>query len=691
NFDLSAVGAQYASQLTSVTVHWTSASELPTVTGDPCFPYSGRILYVPDGTKSIYQAADYWKNFNIVEIKEPKGLVFIGNSLTANPYNYIIWPMGPTDSKYFAYDARGMAASVTGNDFVSQVIHGFFGKTRAQIDSEAGSIEARQDFYAIASPKLNEISSDNRIEKHLDYLNTNEQTGIANMDKMFTQQNININGDLHEADATIWPKYAIVQFGENIAGPNATEINAAYRNVYKYFIDHTCVQHIYQVFAYNNTVGAAIQTAVSDMQSYAASKGKTLEYVDVSTVVGVGYFQNKDFILKDDGTEFKLDDAIFDFSAVRGHPSDIGHNAIAQEVLKAIYAEDPMKREQALARIGQPNTIYYPDNGVTANVSTTYEVGGNGKWMKNGVVNLRCKVTDSEYAELWTGGLRFTDMSGNAITGTGYPYGYVDEDGIRHFYFKDYTTDMNVYMDYNPVALIETSGNSTTIGHFKKSHSVSVTRNTKAGVWNTICLPFKPTAAQLKQMFGDGVEIQAFTEVRKGTSGIDLVFAAIIDLNNFQAGVPYIVKPTSEALKTGVTLENVTFTAATAGSVTHSYDGDNYTFKGIYDPFAVTGENQKESNILFLSEGGLSYPKNNGDIKPFRCYFQISGQTVNLSRTNVVFGGETNAISSMPMSQEKQEMNMDRIFTIDGRFVGHSLKGLKKGLYIQNGKKIVID
>jgi len=40
----------------------------------------GKTLYVPRGTKSAYENADFWKHFTIVEIDVPTGIVSIDNS-----------------------------------------------------------------------------------------------------------------------------------------------------------------------------------------------------------------------------------------------------------------------------------------------------------------------------------------------------------------------------------------------------------------------------------------------------------------------------------------------------------------------------------------------------------------------------------------------------------------------------------
>ena len=60
------------SALADVTVHWTDAAQLPTLDVDVFKNIAaGAKLHVPTGTTAIYEAAEQWKDFTIVEESDP--------------------------------------------------------------------------------------------------------------------------------------------------------------------------------------------------------------------------------------------------------------------------------------------------------------------------------------------------------------------------------------------------------------------------------------------------------------------------------------------------------------------------------------------------------------------------------------------------------------------------------------------
>ena len=201
---------------------------------------------------------------------------------------------------------------------------------------------------------------------------------------------------------------------------------------------------------------------------------------------------------------------------------------------------------------------------------------------------------------------------------------------------------------------------------------LNLTRSFNTGGWNTICLPFVPTAAQATEMFGNGYKLAAFT----GAKGTTMKFSTIT-IDKFEAGKPYLVKPT-QSEKNKFTFFDVNITVRKATPVTF---GD-YTFVGVF-----TTKSFKDSEwptTRFVGAGNkLMTPKSTGALNALRAYFQIAD--ANAAPVLSIDGedGEATGIRSIENGQ----------LTIDNEY--YDLSGRRvvkptKGVYIMNGKKVIL-
>ena len=201
---------------------------------------------------------------------------------------------------------------------------------------------------------------------------------------------------------------------------------------------------------------------------------------------------------------------------------------------------------------------------------------------------------------------------------------------------------------------------------------LNLTRSFNTGGWNTICLPFVPTAAQATEMFGDGYKLAAFT----GAEGTTMKFSTIT-IDNFEAGKPYLVKPT-QSKKNEFTFFDVNITVRKATPVKI---GD-YTFVGVF-----TTKSFKDSEwptTRFVGAGNkLMTPNSTGKLNALRAYFRIAD--ANAAPVLSIDGedGEATGIRSIENGQ----------LTIDNEY--YDLSGRRvvkptKGVYIINGKKVIL-
>ena len=71
-------------------------------------------------------------------------------------------------------------------------------------------------------------------------------------------------------------------------------------------------------------------------------------------------------------------------------------------------------------------------------------------------------------------------------------------------------------------------------------------------------------------------------------------------------------------------------------------------------------------------------------MKGFRAYFNVPSNT-SAAALNINIDGETTGINNI----ETETTVNGKVYNLNGQYVGNSLNGLKKGIYVVNGKKVI--
>lgn len=198
--------------------------------------------------------------------------------------------------------------------------------------------------------------------------------------------------------------------------------------------------------------------------------------------------------------------------------------------------------------------------------------------------------------------------------------------------------------------------------------------------WNTLCVPFNLTPEQTTKAFGADVELRTLTHAE----GTTLTFGKATEI---EAGKPYLIRvkevPTDYVYKfTGVKV------IASGDNWTIQNVG-NVNFIGLYAPRDVTElEMLIDGGVaLFLGDNNKFFRAQSGTkMGGFRAFFLVSKDT-NPTNVKAVIDGVANGIEDLVIDGVKAN---GRVYNLNGQYVGKSLNGLQPGLYIQNGKKIVI-
>ena len=239
-------------------------------------------------------------------------------------------------------------------------------------------------------------------------------------------------------------------------------------------------------------------------------------------------------------------------------------------------------------------------------------------------------------------------------------------------------TDPWVTLDENSTTLPEASDGET---------EIKVKRTLKANQWNTICFPFAMTAAQVYEAFGEDVQVAEFIEyeITDDLTSINVIFDEVyrFDRYGLMANIPYIIKPTSNISEFMVTSvlepdEESAFTEYAVGK------GSNKVVYGTYRGTLKAG-GKVPANCLFLNGGKFWYSTGQSNIKAFRGYFEFVDGLASLetaaSKIKMVFRNETTGIKDVIVKTANDDM-----YDLQGRRIVNP----DKGIYIKNGKKVVI-
>lgn len=199
---------------------------------------------------------------------------------------------------------------------------------------------------------------------------------------------------------------------------------------------------------------------------------------------------------------------------------------------------------------------------------------------------------------------------------------------------------------------------------------VTVERTLKAGVWNTIVLPFDVPAAQIATVFGDGTEIGYFTGYTvDANNNVNVNFES---RDAILAHTPYIIKV--PAALTEISVSNTSITTASNNlTINKGTSKKPKAFIGSYIPTDI------EENCLFLSDNNFMFSQGKSKIRGFRAFFNFVDAEAAAARMRISFD-ETTGIKSVKAGDED-----DKIFNLSGQRVAEP----GRGLYIKNGKTII--
>ena len=219
----------------------------------------------------------------------------------------------------------------------------------------------------------------------------------------------------------------------------------------------------------------------------------------------------------------------------------------------------------------------------------------------------------------------------------------------------------------NNLTLNEESSDAIVAGTYD---NLTLKRKFTAG-WNTVCLPF--TISNIEAFFGEDAKAYNFTSYTNGELGFTSV-------NSLAASYPYVVYVPA-AITEDIELTDITIASlATEGWYTSF---NSAYFRGTYVRIAAGGwtKNAGDDKLYGVTAAGkIAKIGDAATSKGFRGYFDLpAGATARLS-----FFDETTGITTV---MDAKELNNDsKVYNLNGQRVENA----HKGLYIVNGRKVVV-
>lgn len=215
--------------------------------------------------------------------------------------------------------------------------------------------------------------------------------------------------------------------------------------------------------------------------------------------------------------------------------------------------------------------------------------------------------------------------------------------------------------------------------------------------WNSIILPVDMTAAQVKEAFGEGVQMAKFDRLEDNWIKFSTVDVAGEDVV-LHKNTPYIIYPTKEPLG------NYSYTI---DGETNTLNGPVYVANGInYDDqtselehtvnrigMTYTGSYSSPTTVsddsYMFSKGDLIHTIKSHDVKAYRCWLKEdmhAGKMLMFSLDGNGMGGTT----GIHVIEENKQNTNTGIYNLGGvRMNTNNVNKLSKGVYIVNNKVLV--
>lgn len=279
------------------------------------------------------------------------------------------------------------------------------------------------------------------------------------------------------------------------------------------------------------------------------------------------------------------------------------------------------------------------------------------------------------------------------------------EGGVGDNHIADFTFDIKIIENSIHLYDTEETLNQLTANLQYEGH-LRLHRELKANQWNTIILPFDLSYEQAQGAFGDDVRLATFNgAVWDGNLSYTVLFNSVNPPTSneevfLQANTPYIIRTSKKgtiSFDDGILFENI--------AIGNSMPNEMYTEIEEVDP--QTGEDRAHYFIgtynkksitsqfnAYLSNNKFYFLRKNesATVKGFRGYFELYNlqrYTGKVTSSNIAFFVDDEQVDGIDGVMTSNPV-VKGVYDLQGRKVSDDLNTLKSGVYIVNGKKMMV-
>lgn len=226
------------------------------------------------------------------------------------------------------------------------------------------------------------------------------------------------------------------------------------------------------------------------------------------------------------------------------------------------------------------------------------------------------------------------------------------------------------------IEIKESNDNTTTIRtNEKETVTVNTHRTLLGGIWNTLCMPFDVSMADLELALGENQDIQVRTFYSYDSETKVMTFVDPFESDPslaLPAGTPFLIKLNSD-------VENPTFHAVTISNTAAQSIGEEgpVHFVGTYSPVELATDG---TNIFITKDNTLALPAaGKNTMNGLRAYIVVPKNFDSSSARLLMDDGETASVSDLAPSVET-------CFKATYSLNGQRVENVRRGLYVVNGK-----